>query len=196
MGDTPIPRAVIRRVRRVVDYIADRKEPEELMEDIRDLIRAFESLIEKWPHDGQGKAFEGTLSDVIRLGHISTMPHLREFIDKTNRFELASTDEVREWFAADGDVSFNKAAVIATWNRLRDAIRPPIRWHDHDSKDLARLIYRMRCAVVHPGLDTDNRLIESLLPRLREAMIEVVIARASQSFKMTYEAAKVDIFGA
>jgi hypothetical protein len=38
----------------------------------------------------------------------------------------------------------------------------------------------MRCAVIHQRLDTQHRLAVRLLPMLRDALIELVVARASQ----------------
>ena len=48
----------------------------------------------------------------------------------------------------------------------------------------------MRCAVVHPSLDTSNSLAEPVLPRLRDAVVELTVAATSVRYGLSLELAR------
>ncbi len=173
-----IPAAVIRRVNRVrdrIDPIAE--EPELVLDDIFVLCRAFEGT---WSGEGgERQQAEDATVETIRVHGITELPALKQFVEQLRVFVTAAADEFAEWFGSDDRLATDsKREILSIIRALQSAVDSD-KWSEHDSRKLGKLFYRMRCAVVHPRLDTHNNLALTVLPSLRAALIELTIARAA-----------------
>jgi hypothetical protein len=158
------------------------EEPEVVLDDIFVLCRAFEGT---W--SGTGKAREQAQEAIIEtiLAHrIGALPDVQTLVAKLRAFVTASAEEFKQWFGSEKRPPAEiKREVLNTIRTLQEAIASD-RWTEHSSRKLGRLIYRMRCAVVHPSLDTQNSLALSVLPALRAALIELTIARSAVRYQL------------
>jgi len=127
-----------------------------------------------------------TVVDTIGYHGIASLPRIGKFVRELRVFETASPDQIAEWFATEEAANTTlKSRIVSQIALLRQAIAPPVRWSNHDSKKLGDLLYRTRCAVIHPTLDTNNSLVLQVLPALRDALIELIIARVAQQSGLT-----------
>jgi hypothetical protein len=185
----PIPRSIVRRVNRVRQRTDPANEdPEEILDDIFVLWRAFEAT---WSgKSSERNQAEEAVVEAIRGFGISAVPRVKTFVESLRAFMTASPEEIVEWFGAGsmGPLS-RKTQILSEIRSLRDATKEPTRWTAEDSKRLGGLLYRLRCAVVHPSLNTDNRLTVPILPRLRAALIELIVTRSARQASLALDAA-------
>jgi hypothetical protein len=136
------------------------------------------------------------VEEAIEYHSLQALPDVRRWIDQLKYLERESPDQLAEWFADDNESRATaRAEHVREIESLREAARVPARWRAADSKRLAGVLYSMRCAVIHPNLSTANALALRILPALRKAIIELVIARASQLAGMPLAAGRA-LFGA
>jgi len=152
-----------------------------ILDDVIVLWRAFEATFDRSRSDEQNEMAAVALGETIRYHGIQKLPATRALIDRLKHLENASIGQVAEWFGSDADdKAALKGRITSHVAELRQAILPPPRWNDRDSRKLSDLLYRCRCAIIHSGLETNNSLVDIVLPSLRLAMIEIVIGRAAQ----------------
>lgn len=189
-----IPASVLRRVNRVRERIQPENEPEEILDDIFVLCRAFEAT---WSDEGgeSAQAQEAVVETIADHG-IEALPQVRELIRALGVFRTAPSTVSAEWFGTHPSPAESKARVVRTVETLREAAAHPRVWSARESRDLGRLIYRMRCAVVHPSLDTNNDLGVTVLPALRDALIELVMSRTSTRYGLSLAEARAQFDGA
>ena len=150
-----------------------------VLDDIFVLCRAFEGT---WSGEGrEGRQAEHATVETIRFHGITELPDLCQFVEQLRVFVTAAADEYAEWFGSNDDrpAPDLKREIRSTIEGLQKAVRNKATWSEHDSRKLGKLFYRMRCAVVHPRLDTHNNLAVTVLPSLRAALIELTIASAA-----------------
>jgi hypothetical protein len=186
----PIPYSVIRRVNRVRQRIDTKdEEVEEVLDDIFVLWRAFEATWGVGTSEIQ-RAEEAVTETISRLG-IGTFEAIPELVTAMRAFLAASQDDCAEWFpSAHASPKEITDRVRRGVRRLQSALAPAERWNPGDSRRLAYLMYKMRCAVVHASLDTTNHLAKPILPAVREALIELTIARTAASYGLSLSQAK------
>jgi len=161
-----------------------------ILDDVIVLWRAFEATFDRSKTDEQNEMAAGAVGDTIRYHGIQKLPATRTFIDKLKHLENASIGQVAEWFGSDADdKAVLKGRITSRVTELRQAMLPPARWNDRDSGKLSDLLYRCRCAIIHSSLETNNSLVDVILPSLRLAMIEMVIGRAAQLENLSLEEA-------
>jgi len=157
-----------------------------VLDDIFVLCRAFEQTWANDQHErqhtGQSAQAEAAVVDTVQAHGITALPDVCRFVGALRAFQTADAGQVEQWFGSDGRSGAEmRSEVLRTIRGLQEAITSG-RWNQHDSRKLGRLVYRMRCAVVHPSLDTHNSLAVPVLPALRAALVELTIARSAARY--------------
>jgi hypothetical protein len=160
---------------------------EAILDDLFVLWRALESTFDRQSlGGGQRDRALNVVVETIAYHGMAKLPRITRLVRELKVFETASPAQIAEWFATEDPADTTlKSRIISQITVLRQAIAPPVRWSKHDSKKLGDLLYRTRCAVIHPSLDTNNSLVVEVLPALREALIELIIARVAQEGGLT-----------
>jgi hypothetical protein len=181
-----VPTVLVRRVNRVRARMSPGDEAaDEILDDLFVLWRAFEWAYAQADGGGQAQRAQTAIVGVIEYAGMAALPATQALIRAFKYFQRASEEELAEWFRrADAPEAYSTEAVLHRLTVLRDAVSPTLRWSERDSRVLGDLLYRMRCAVIHPRLDTNNVLLPRVLPALRECIIELVIARAAEMTSM------------
>ena len=181
----------IRRVNRVRARMERSDPTEAVLDDVFVLWRAFESTY-PWPRSR-------TLAENARIAISTAIDHVgfdrlaqtRRLVDRLKYFDDVSDPQLAEWLHNDvSDARDDPAVTRRRINTLVAAIQPPERWNQSLSRSLADVLYRLRCAVIHPRIGTDSGIAERVFPALREAMIELNIARAAQVATVDIDAAQ------
>jgi hypothetical protein len=166
------------------------EEPDEILDDVFVLWRAFEATWNRVSGESDRGQAERAVTATIGVIDIRNLPGLQRLIGAMRPFQFASPGECAEWFPHDRLTPAEIKSRVTTQVRRLQAALQAMRWHDSDSRSLALLVYKIRCAVVHPSLDTTNDLARSVLPALREALIELTIARTACSYGLSLSAAR------
>lgn len=184
---------LMRRVNRVRERM-DRIDPAEaVLDDVYVLWRAFEGTLESGVARDRHQLTQLAVSDVIEYFGIAALPQTAAFIESLRAFETASLSEFDQWFMQDQtETSSQRQQILSSIDRLGDAVTPPVRWSKRESASLGDILYRMRCAVIHPRLDTDNSIVVRVLPALRSSMIELMIARAAEQASIPFAQARAE----
>ena len=154
-----------------------------MLDDIFVLCRAFEQTFSS--EGGQQQQARVAVVETIKEHGLDALPDVRRFVDKLRAFETASPSEFAEWFASENDsLEQGRPRIVSVIRTLREAAAVPGRWNERESRRLGRLIYQLRCAVVHPSLDTHNSLALPVLPVLRDALIELTIACSATRYRV------------
>ncbi len=167
-----------RRVNRVRDRIAEDDPGDAIMDDVFVVWRAFESTFELGTGLGNRQATIAAVKQVVSRFGLDELPALWSYIESLRHFEGAPHNELAQWFEGDGrgdPVSLD--GIQDDCHVLQRTLEPSVRWTGSHGYKLASIIYHNRCAVVHPNLQTTNRLVMEVLPTLRQALIELTIAR-------------------
>lgn len=185
VGQHPtIEPSLIRRVTRVVERVGgDVDTPDMVLDDIFVLWRAFESTFDDSTVTDSDKTAVA-LGEVIAFHGLTILKNLRRLLLSFRYFEYGTNSELREWFGTDKSSSVDIHGYVEDAIALVEAENVPSRWHIADSRKLARILYRCRCAIFHPRLETNNRIGTMILPALREGLIELIVARAAQQAKL------------
>jgi hypothetical protein len=179
-GSMPrIPEEVLRRFNRVRQRQRDDDSAEDLMDDFRNLIRAFEPLMPPCAPDRQAASFSDAVASAIAMRGLDKCGGIIKLVKRAQHFERAPRDVLLHWFGGPGANEVTVREALADWSRLRDAAEAPHRWHKGDSKRLGRLLYAMRNAIVHAGVQTDDGLVPRILTAARVAMCELIVGRAA-----------------
>lgn len=180
--------ALIRRVRRVEDRMEDTDTADSVLDDVFVLFRALEAAVAADPAPNIRTRVRSAIEQAVDYHGLAGLVATRRWIDQLKYLEREPPDQLAEWFADDKDMrAASRERHIRDIERLREAAQAPSRWHTSDSRRLADVLYSMRCAVIHPSLNTANALALRILPALRRAVIELVIALATQDAGLTLE---------
>jgi hypothetical protein len=161
---------------------------ESVLDDVFVLFRALEAAAGGDRAVSIRTRVREALERAIAYHGVVALSATRRWIDQLKYLEREPPDQLAEWFADDREArAASRERRIRDIERLREAAHAPSRWHSSDSRHLADVLYSMRCAVIHPNLNTANALALRILPALRRAVIELVIALATQDVGLTLE---------
>jgi hypothetical protein len=151
-----------------------------ILDDVFVLWRALEWTFPPSAPDDNAQTARSVIGATIDTIGIEYLTKTAALVKAFRHFESASPETLREWFQTRVDSSeHSRGDVLRKMSSLRQAATPPLRWTERESRLLGELLYGMRCAVVHSSLDTNNVVGPRVLPALRAAMIELVVARAA-----------------
>jgi hypothetical protein len=174
-----IPAVLIRRVNRVRNRWNPRGDTvDEMFDDFFVLWRAYEATFPRGaPH---GKRAVAATVEAIEHVTFASLPSLREWARAVRYFEDANVTALSEWFSDETLTSTTAAKYRQRIAQVARAAAVPERWSRHDSGRLGHVLYDIRCAVVHSSVETSNALSLKIVRPLREALVELVLARAAR----------------
>lgn len=181
-----IPPVLVRRVSRVLNRVPpDPGQVDELFDDVILLWRAFERTFV--PGKSLAERARSTLELVVDRHGVAALPAVRAFADILRKFEGCKDPLLDAWFGEDPDsngagtwtaadrLDFRKLLI----NLAAAGAAPAFRWKARDTRDLSRVFYKVRNAVLHGSLETGIDLAPRVIGLLRQALIEVCIGRAA-----------------
>jgi hypothetical protein len=121
------------------------------------------------------------MEGIIATFGIGCLPQTVKFLRTSKAFDTEFPEELATWFGRESGLPTDdlKNKVVGVAERLRRAAKPPVHWSKRDSGDLGWLIYQFRSVIIHPRMQTYQPLASRVLPALRDALLELGIARAA-----------------
>jgi hypothetical protein len=164
---------------------------EAVLDDVFVLFRALEAAVGGDRDKSIRERIRIAVDELVSCHGIQKLPAVLRWIDQLKYLERASPAQLAEWFADDREAwAAARSERICEIEKLREAAKAPARWNRSDSRRLADVLYSMRCAIIHPSLSTANALALRILPALRRAVVELVVARAAQVGGIALEQAR------
>ena len=192
VGKTPrIPQVLLRRINRVRSrYAPTGDTEEEMFDDFFVLWRAYESTCRMVGRSRQ-QSFEATVEAIDYAGFVN-LKSLQEWARALRHFREANIATLSEWFSTESLTAVKAREYQERIARVAEAAQAPDRWHRRDSESLARILYDIRCAVMHSSLETGNALALRILDPLRLALVELVVARAARGKGIPFSDAQAE----
>lgn len=197
-----IPPVLRRRVSRVLNSVPpDPEQVDELFDDVILLWRAFEQTFV--PGVSLAERARLTLELVVEAHGIAALAATRTFADVLRKFEGCPDALIDAWFGNNAE--FNGHGTWGAGDRaefrrmlieLAEAGSASAhRWKPRNTRQLSRVFYKIRNAVLHGSLETGIDLAPRVIGRLREALIEVCIGRAAVLGRCSLTEARSQIEG-
>ncbi len=169
---------ILRRVGRVLAREGPKDIPEEILDDIFVLWRAFESSWPAaWTESGRKKVALA-IENVLRVFALSDLPHLKRFISSLRAIERSfHREDFEAWFnlSSLSDIERLKSSVV----ELVEQVAIGRSLQSRHFALLGSLFYGARNAIFHPSLETDVADKSRLLSPLRSALCELTLAFAA-----------------
>ena len=179
---------LIRRVNRVRARADGDNTVDELFDDVFVLWRAFEATFTR--NGTHSEQTEVAVIEAITYEGVSAVPALLQWALSLKRLEFAPVRELSAWFADSELTAAEAERVRGRLLKLIEAAAWPTRWHDADSRRLARTIYEIRCAVFHSSLETNATTAYDILQALRLGLVDVIVARAARTVREPIQATR------
>jgi hypothetical protein len=184
-----IPHVLIRRVTRVLARANADDPAEAILDDVFVLWRAFEATWE--PSQTELNAAKQAVTETIAFHGLAALTSLRNWLRQLIHLETAHDKDLRQWLGGkDEPTRYQIERIRERLEAVLTVADRPELWQRSHSGQVGLLLYDMRCAVIHPRLDTQHALAQRILPSLREALVELVVARAAARARMSVPESK------
>lgn len=179
----------INRVRRAWDPI---DATDEMMDDIFTLWRTFEATFDSQGNDKSrgeqlARAERATVAAVSHAGMTSLAATCR-LMRQLRHFDGISSSTLANWIGSTSLTAVRYENEQALLRQLAEAGKVPERWnYERDSRRLARVLYRFRCAVFHASVETTDVLARRVLPPMRECLFELAASNAGREARLSFQ---------